>query len=62
MKTITFEVHPITPTFPRNTLAAIFKSILILFAFIFLCIYFFFEHIMNGHIKEGKEIPNYVKF
>ena len=43
MRTITFKVHPITPTSPRNMLATIFKSILILFAF---------EHIMHGHIKE----------
>ena len=43
MEIITFEVHPITPTSPRNTLATIFKSILIPFAF---------EHIMHGHIKE----------
>ena len=41
MGTITFEVHPITSTSPRNTLAIIFKSILILFAFDFLCIFFF---------------------
>ena len=39
--TITFDVHPITPTSPRNILATIFKSILILFAFVFLCIFFF---------------------
>ena len=33
MGTITFEVHHITLTSPRNMLATIFKSILILFAF-----------------------------
>ena len=33
MGTIIFEVYRITPTSPRNTLATIFKSILILFAF-----------------------------
>ena len=62
MGTVTFEVHPITPTSPRNTLAIIFKSILILFALDFLCMYFLslFEHIMHGH-KEREEIPNYVK-
>ena len=38
---ITFEVHPITPTSPRNMLATICKSILILFAFDFLYIFFF---------------------
>ena len=41
MGTITFEVHPITLTSPRNTLAIIFRIILILFAFVFLCIFFF---------------------
>ena len=60
MGTITFEVHPIIPTSPRNTLAVIFKRILILFAFDFLCISFFFEHIMHGHIRERK-ISDYVK-
>ena len=59
METITFEVHPITPTSPRNMLTTIFKSILILFAFIFFT--YFFEHIMHEHIKEREEIPNYVK-
>ena len=66
MGTITFEVHPITLTSPRNTLATIFQSILILFAFVFLCIYiyiyiyiyFLFEHSMHEHIRERKEIPN----
>ena len=54
MRTITFEIHLITPTSPRNTLATIFKNILILFAFIFFA-YFFsssFEHIMHRHIRE----------
>ena len=51
MGTITFEVHPITPTSPRNTLAIIFKSILILFDFS-LFAYFLFEHIMHRHIRE----------
>ena len=50
MGTITFEVHYITPTSFRNTLATKFKSILILFAFIFL-----FEHIMHGHIRESEK-------
>ena len=61
MGTIIFEVHPITPTFPRNTLATIFKSILILFAFDFLCIFFSLEHIMHGHIREREEMLNCVK-
>ena len=58
MGTITYEVHPITPTSPRNTLATIFKSILILFAFVFLCIYIYiyiyFEHIMYRHIRDRR--------
>ena len=41
MGTITFEVHHITPIPPRNTFATIYKSILILFAFHFLCIFSF---------------------
>ena len=41
MGTITFKVHYITPTSPRNTLAVIFKSILFLFVFHVLCIIFF---------------------
>ena len=54
MGTITFEVHPITPTSPRNTLVTIFKNILILFAFIFFFAYFLFEQIMHGHIRERR--------
>ena len=61
MGTITFEVHLITPTSPRNTLATKFKSILVLFAFDFLCIFFSLEHIMHGHIRERKVIPDDVK-
>ena len=62
MRTITFEVHHITLTSPRNMLSTIFKSILILLAFIFFALIFFsFEHIMHGHIKEREEILNYVK-
>ena len=41
MGTITFEVHSITCTSPRNIFAIIFISILIFFAFDFLCIFFF---------------------
>ena len=61
MGTITFELHLITPTSPRNTLATIFKSILVLFAFDFLCIFFSLEHIMHGHIREREEMLNCVK-
>ena len=53
MGTITFEVHSITLTSPRNMLAIIFKSILILFAFVFFA-YFSFEHSMHGHIREKR--------
>ena len=49
-----FEVHSITLTSLRNTIATIFKSILILFAFIFFPYFFLFEHIMHGHIRERK--------
>ena len=61
MGTITFEVHHITLTSPRNMLATIYKSILILFAFsCSLHILFLskMKHIMHGHIRE-KEIPVY---
>ena len=53
--TITFEIHHITPTSPKNTLKTIFKSNLILFAFIFFA-YIFFEHITHGHIREKRNI------
>ena len=53
MGSITFEVHHITLTSPKNTLTTIFKSILILFAFIFFA-YFLFEHIMHGNIRERR--------
>ena len=57
MGTITFEVHHITSTSPENTLATIFKSILILFAFHVLCIFFFLSkkwHNMHGYIGEKR--------
>ena len=58
METIIFEVHPITLTSPRNTLTTIFKRILILLAFIFLFIFFLFEHIMHGKIRERRKYSN----
>ena len=54
METITFEVHPITLISPRNMLTTICKSILIFLLLIFLCIFFSFEHIMHGHIRERR--------
>ena len=39
--TIIVEIHHITPTSPRNMFTIIFKSILILFPFHILCIFFF---------------------
>ena len=53
METITLEVHHNTPTSPRNTLTTIFKSILILFSFIFF-VYFLFEHTMHGYIRDKR--------
>ena len=50
MGTITFKVHPVTPTSPRNTVATIFKSILIIFVFFFL-----FDYIIHGHIRDQKK-------
>ena len=55
MGTITFEVQPITPTSPRNTLETIFKSILIFFCFWFYLHIFLFEHIIHGHIREREK-------
>ena len=73
MGTITFEIHPITPTSSRNMLAIIFKSILILssffFSFFFLHIFFLNiscmagfsgEMVIYSYEREREEIPNYV--
>ena len=60
MGTITFEVHHITLTSPRNMLATIYKSILILFAFSYSLHIFLLskmKHIMHGHIREKKKYP-----
>ena len=54
METIAFKVYHITPTSLRNTLATIFKSILILFAFVL------FAYFSVKHIREREEVPNYV--
>ena len=54
MGTITFEVHPITPTSPKIHACNHFWS----FCFWFFFTYIFFKHIMHGHIRERKEIPN----
>ena len=47
MEIITFEVHPIKH--------------FDLFAFIFFTYFSFNKHIIHGHIRERKEIPNDVK-
>ena len=59
MRIITFEVHHITLTFPRNTLTTIIKSILIFFLFMFFA-YFSFWTFHTWAYIERKEIPNYV--
>ena len=56
METITFEVHHITPTSPRNTLATILKSFLFFLLFMFFA-YFSFKHIKHGHIREKRKYP-----
>ena len=62
MGTITFEVYHITFTSPRNMLTIILKAFWFFFLLSFFCVHIFlFEHIMHGHIRERKEIPNYVK-
>ena len=53
MGTITFKVHPITPTSPRIHACNHFKSIFDLFAFDFS-----FKYIMHRHIRERREISN----
>ena len=62
METIIFEVYLITPTSPRNTLATIFKRILILFAFDFLCIFFFFLAYHAWTYKREKKYPIMLSF
>ena len=58
METITFKVHPITPTSLRihacNHIQKHFWS----FCFWFFFTYFSFKHIMHWLIRERKEIPN----
>ena len=56
MGTITFKVHPITPTSPIIHTCNHIKSNVIFSFFIFL-----FNQIIHGHIRKRKEIPNYVK-
>ena len=65
MKTITFEVHPITPTSLRNTLVTIFKSILLLCAFIFFAyiyIYIFFLAYHAWAYKRENKYPIMLSF
>ena len=54
LHTINFEVHHISPTSPRNTLATIFKSILILFAFIFYAYFSFWTYHAWTYKREKK--------
>ena len=62
MGTITFKVHSITPTSPRNMLATIFKSILILFVFNIVCIFFFFWAYLAWAYKREKKYPIMLSF
>ena len=52
--------HRGIPHFLEDTLAIIYKAFL-LFLLLFFFAYFSFKQIMHGHIRERKEIPNYVK-
>ena len=54
MGTTTFELHNITPTSPKNTLATILKAFWFFLLFMFFA-YFSFKYIMHGHIGERKE-------
>ena len=56
IKSITFEVHHITPTSPRNTLVTILKALWFFLFFMFFA-YFSFKHIMHGHIWEKRKYP-----
>ena len=60
METITFKLHPITPTSPRKHACNHIESIFDLFAFSFLCIFLFMQN-MHGHIRDRKEMLMYVK-
>ena len=57
METITFEVHLITPTSPRNTLKIIFKSI----AFYILCIFSFWTYHVWAYKRKKKYPIMYAK-
>ena len=54
MGTITFKIHPITPTSPRIHACNHFLKAF----FIFLLLIFFFKYIIHGFIRERKEIPD----
>ena len=53
MGTITFEIHLITLTYPRNKLATILKAFWF-FLLLFFFAYFSFKHSMHGHIREKR--------
>ena len=53
MGTITFEIHLITLTSPRNKLATILKAFWF-FLLLFFFAYFSFKHSIHGHIKEKR--------
>ena len=60
MRTSTFEVHFITPTSPSIHVCNLYKVFcFFLLLFFFTC--FSFKQIMHEHIRDRKEIPNYVK-
>ena len=58
MGTITFEVHHITSTSPRNILATVLEAF---DSFCFSCSLriFSFKHIMYGHVREKKKTQLY---
>ena len=61
MGTITFEVHLITPASLSIHACNHIKKHFDLFAFYFTLHIFLFKQIMNGHIRDRKEISNNVK-
>ena len=53
--TITFEVHPMTPTSLRNTLVIIYKAFRFFLLLFFFAYFSFVKYIMHEHIRERRK-------